>query len=109
MVPEVLHERLVGCEGASPNLTGARLGLNRQEHLFLVVELRLAEQRRQPGFPFDLDDERPEPGLCGGQCHRGRHRRLADPALPGNDGHPWCSEELRRIHFSPSEAVGCAG
>ena len=69
-----------------------------RQHDLVVAELALAEHRGQPGLALDLDDQGRQTGEGGGASQRGADRRLADPALPGHDDQPRCSEELFRIH-----------
>ena len=98
VVVEVLEQRGVGGERAGPHVGRAVGPAARREHHLVVAELALAEHRGQARLALDLDDQGRQTGEGGGPGQRGADRRLADPALPGHDDQPRCSEELFRIH-----------
>ena len=98
VVAQVLEQRGVGGERAGPHVGRAVGPAARRQHHLVVAELALAEHRGQPGLALDLDDQGRQTGEGGGSGQRGADRRLADPALPGHDDQPRCSEELFRIH-----------
>jgi hypothetical protein len=51
----------------------------------LLVHPLAAESARDVVAPGDLGDDRPQPAPRGDEPERGRHRRLADAALAGDD------------------------
>ena len=98
MVPQVLQEGGVGRQRAGPHVGGTVRSTTRRQHHLVVAQLALAEHGRQPGSALDLDDQGRQAGQGGGVSQRGADRRFADPALPGHDDQPRCTEELFRIH-----------